>query len=84
MKRTFLISVCILLFLQVGCWDKQEANEITIVTGLAIDKGEQAKYKLSVEVMNPPAMDPQQGGAQHTASVLFALEGESIGELATK
>lgn len=66
-----------------GCWDQHELNEISLVTGMAIDKGKNSKYQLTVEVLNPPALAAEGFGAQ-TASIVFSLEGDSIAELAKK
>ncbi|WP_078554109.1 Ger(x)C family spore germination protein [Bacillus alkalicellulosilyticus] len=78
-KLLLLLFVCIFL-LQTGCWDRQELNEIAIVTGLAVDLGENGHYVLSVEILNPPALDPQTGG-DRTASIVYSFRGQSIAEL---
>jgi len=83
MKRISIVFICIVFVTLAGCWDKHEVNEITIVTGLALDRGEKEKYRLTLEIINPPALDPQMAG-DTTASVVFSLEGQSFAELANK
>ncbi|QOY36420.1 Ger(x)C family spore germination protein [Anaerobacillus isosaccharinicus] len=78
-SRLFLF----IIFLLTGCWDAQELNEISLVTGLAIDKGKDYKYELTVEVLNPPALETETIGSQ-TASIIYTLEGDSVAELAKK
>ncbi|RXI99837.1 Ger(x)C family spore germination protein [Anaerobacillus alkaliphilus] len=80
--KWYLVLLSILLLL-TGCWDSEELNEISLVTGIAIDKGENYKYKLTVEVLNPPALQTENVGDQ-SASIIFSLEGDSVGELARK
>ena len=51
MKRNMILLIGYALFL-TGCWDQRELSTITIVTGMAIDKGKNGKYKLTVEGIN--------------------------------
>lgn len=83
MRKLLIVLVFIGLFLETGCWDRAELNETTFVTGLAIDKGKNHKYLLTIEQLNAPALDPQTGTNQ-TASIIFSQEGDSIAELAHK
>jgi spore germination protein KC len=71
------------VILLTGCWDAHELNEISLVTGMAIDKGKDYKYELTIEVLNPPALEAEVAGSQ-TASIVFSLEGDSVAELAKK
>ncbi|MFN7249323.1 MAG: Ger(x)C family spore germination protein [Anaerobacillus sp.] len=82
MKNLCRLLLIFVIFL-TGCWDAQELNEISLVTGIAIDKGKEYKYELTVEVLNPPALEAEVAGSQ-TASIVFSLEGDSIAELAKK
>ncbi|WP_096200817.1 Ger(x)C family spore germination protein [Bacillus sp. FJAT-45350] len=83
MKKPFFILICVTLLLSVGCWDRYELNETSIVTGMAIDKGENYKYKLTLEVLNITELD-REATVNHSASVVYSEEGESIGELINK
>ena len=38
MKRNLLVSTAIILLL-TGCWDQRELSNLSIITGMAIDKG---------------------------------------------
>ena len=72
-----LISFALLL---TGCWDQRELSTITIVTGMAIDKGEKGKFKLTIEGINSTELYSQTAGG-NSPSVVFSLEGETIAEL---
>ncbi|WP_169865127.1 Ger(x)C family spore germination protein [Sutcliffiella halmapala] len=73
----------LLLTLLTGCWDLQEVNEISIVSGLAIDKGSESRYRLTVELFNPSEMGSENASG-HTASIVLGIEGDSLGELTHK
>ncbi|XQY92280.1 Ger(x)C family spore germination protein [Metabacillus sp. HB246100] len=83
-----LRTICLCLFafcplLLTGCWDKTELNDVSIATGIAVDPGEEHKYKLTVEVVNSSQFAKQ--GAEGNAPVTtFSVEGESLSELSDK
>ncbi|WP_174612841.1 Ger(x)C family spore germination protein [Virgibacillus ihumii] len=53
MKR-LCISILLLFFL-TGCWDRIEVNDLAIVVGTGLDKTEEGKIQLSVQIINPSA-----------------------------
>ena len=81
MKR-IAVFLCILncLFLLTGCWDRKELSEIKVVAGMAIDKGENAKYKVSVEALNAAELSTQSAGG-NAPTVVEGIEGDSISEI---
>ncbi|MFC4322793.1 Ger(x)C family spore germination protein [Litchfieldia salsa] len=81
-KRIFLLNSLFLLFL-TGCWDSVELNEVSIVSGMAIEKGKEKKFKLSVEVINASEF-AHGGGMGDTPGIVYSLEGDSISELSDK
>jgi spore germination protein KC len=84
MKKVFLILCCLsLLFLLSGCWDLQELNEVSLITGMALDKGEKMKYKLTVESLNPAELNPQQQQG-NAPSVVYSMEGDTIAEISRR
>jgi spore germination protein KC len=76
--RVFLLGMTIVLL--TGCWDRRELNEVSVITGIAVDKGEDAKYRLTVEGLNSAELNPKTGGNAAPA-VVFEQEGDSIAEL---
>ena len=82
MKRNMILLIGISLLL-TGCWDQRELSTITIVTGMAIDKGKNGKFKLTIESVNETELY-EQTATGDSPSVLFSLEGETIAELAYK
>lgn len=73
----------LLVFLLSGCWDNIELNDISIVTGIAVEKGENSKYKLTVSVINSSELS-KNSAMGNTASTTYRLEGNSISELSKK
>ncbi|MCB5236797.1 Ger(x)C family spore germination protein [Niallia circulans] len=76
------VFVCILncLFLLTGCWDRKELAEIKVVAGMAIDKGEDAKYKVTVEGLNAMELNTQYASG-NAATIVEGIEGNSISEI---
>ncbi|TCP22660.1 spore germination protein KC [Scopulibacillus darangshiensis] len=84
MNRCFVFSMIVVIaFILNGCWDAYELDQIGIVTGVAIDKGEAKKLKMSVEIINAPELSPQQSKG-NSSTVVYGLEGNSVAELSHK
>lgn len=83
MKRCLLcISIVSILFL-AGCWDHSELNQNSIVTGIAMDKGKEHKYKLSIESTSAAELNPRT--AQGLApAIVYSIEGDTVGEIIHK
>lgn len=81
MKR-IAVFLCILncLFLLTGCWDRKELSDIKVVAGMAIDKGEDAKYKVTVEALNAAELNTQ-SAAGNAPTVVEGIEGDSVSEI---
>lgn len=82
MKRNLLWLTTLILLL-TGCWDQRELSDISIVTGMAIDKGKNDKYKLTVEAINATELNDKTAGG-NSPSVVYTLEGNTIAELSQK
>lgn len=70
-----LLFITILLnaALLTGCWNYREIEKMTIVAGLAIDKGKKSKYRLTAEIVDI-------GGGKEVKPVSrqITLEGDTI------
>lgn len=60
MKQFVLLLLISCLLALSGCWDKSELNELTIATGIAIDKAENG-YQVSVQTVNSSEVTSQLG-----------------------
>ena len=77
-----IFTVC-LIFLLTGCWDRRELGNVSIVTGMAVDKGESFKYKLTIETTEAREMSYQTASGL-APSTVSSLEGNNIGEITSK
>jgi len=77
MKRVkIVLSALLIIFNSVfatGCWNYREVDQFTIVAGVAVDKGEHSKYRITVEVAQITG-----GREAKTNSKLISMEGDTI------
>lgn len=83
MKWLKCFILLFLVFLLTGCWDRNEVSKISIVTGMAVDKGESFKYKLSIETTEAREMTSITASGLAPSNVA-TLEGNTIGEMIHK
>jgi spore germination protein KC len=81
--KTKLLGLIVITVLLTGCWDQRELADISIVTGMAVDKGENKKYKLTVEAINATELNAKMASG-NSPSVVYSLEGNTVAELAYK
>lgn len=74
-----LISIMI-VFLLSGCWDRKELSEIKLVSGMAVDRGDDGKYKVTVEALNAAELNSRTSGGNAPALV-ETIEGETLSEI---
>lgn len=63
-KIAALVGICLWMLLSVGCWNRTELNEWSIVLGTALDMAvEEEKYMVTTEIANPTQLlSPIVGG----------------------
>lgn len=66
-----------------GCWDHRELSDITVVVGMAVDKGDDDKYTLTVEGINAKELSDKTASG-FAPSVIFKIEGDTLAELSQK
>lgn len=73
--KLILLAIIILInsFVTTACWNYREVENLAIVAGAAVDKGEKARYKLTVEIVKIAA-----GNDAITESKLMSAEGDTI------
>jgi spore germination protein KC len=84
-KISKLAFVFLLSLLMVGCWDNTDLVDINIVTGLGIDKDEDGKIVVTVQIVEPAAVhltsssQAGSGGSSQTKPVyVMSYKGETI------
>ncbi len=88
-KPLMLLLLCVLLVLLSGCWDREELQQLSIVSGMAIDKGSDKvknRYKVTVQIINPSQVSGgQQGGKVQASPVTtFTKTGSTLSETLRK
>ncbi|MFD0825095.1 Ger(x)C family spore germination protein [Neobacillus sp. M.A.Huq-85] len=83
MRNKLFCWIFICPFLLAGCWDQRELSEISVVTGMAIDKSDEGKYSLTAEGISAEELNPKTGTG-FTPSIVFTLHGNTISELSQK
>ena len=83
MTRMTFAAFFLCAFLLAGCWDQRELSTITVITGMAIDKGKNGKYRLSVEGINAQELNAKTSSG-YAPSLVLSLEGNTVSELTQK
>ncbi|CAH0309244.1 Ger(x)C family spore germination protein [Priestia megaterium] len=88
-KPLILIVVCVFVVLLSGCWDREELQQLSIVSGMAIDKGSDKiknRYRVTVQIINPSQVaGGQQGGKVQASPVTtFTETGSTLAETLRK
>ena len=83
MRIIKIIIIVHMVILMAGCWDRRELSGESVVTGMAVDKGEKSKYKLTVETTEAREMIPNTASG-FAPSYVYSIEGDTIAELSTK
>lgn len=90
MQRLYLFLILIFsLICLSGCWDNVELKELSIVSGIGIDKGgdsDENRYSTTVQIVNPSQVaGGQQGGKVQSAPVTsFTATGSTLKEALRK
>lgn len=83
MTRMTFAAFVLCAFLLGGCWDQRELSTITVITGMAVDKGKDGKYRLSVEGINAQELNAKTSSG-YAPSLVLSLEGNTVSELTQK
>lgn len=83
MKAVGFVFLFFFLLLLSGCWDQRELSSITVVTGMAVDKGENGKYVMTIEGLNAQELNGKTASG-FAPSLVFSLEGNTLSELSQK
>lgn len=78
-----LTLMIVIVTLLSGCWDRKELMNVSIVTGMAVDTGENHKYRLTVETTAASEVNPRTAEGFAPANIQ-TLEGDTIAEITHK
>ena len=74
--KKIILSLIVLIFL-TGCWNYNELNDYSIVSGVAIDKVGN-EYEASVLISNSPKSNSSDSNSSQSQVVVYSGKGESI------
>lgn len=74
--KKIILSLILLLTL-TGCWNYNELNDYSIVSGVAIDKSDD-EYEMSVLISNSPKSNSSESNSSESQVVVFSGKGDSI------
>ena len=79
MKRfAFLLCILLVVLLLVGCWDYRDMDDLSIVTGIAVDKDPTSGlYNLLIEIVDINSVEKETGGS---SSLFIEAEGRTLRE----
>ncbi len=96
MRKTGLLLSCLfawsLVLLLSGCWDRLEVNDLAIILAAGLDKKDDKKVELSVQLFDPRAAGGNQQGGMSGASqppssgqtVVRSAEGVTVADAVSK
>ena len=68
-----IVLIVIISFMSIGCWNYREVDKLSIVAGVAIDKGADNQYELTAEVIKISA-----GKETKMSSETLSAEGKTL------
>ncbi|AEI41444.1 hypothetical protein KNP414_02885 [Paenibacillus mucilaginosus KNP414] len=71
-----LLAGCLLLL--TGCWDRKELNNVAIVMGVGIDKGQGEEYKVTAQVIKPSPPNKGGGGGSELPTWSLTAKGTTV------
>ena len=74
-SRKFLFAI-VVVFVTIlsGCWNYRELDDVAIVSGFALDKYQDDRYYLTLEIVEPN----QKGGETELSPEIYGIEGDSV------
>ncbi len=85
MRKVFLIFFEVILILPVlsGCWNQKEMPDLAFIMAMGVDMGEDKKYDVSFQIVNPGNVAAgQSGGGQGLPIVIYTSSGDTLTEAA--
>ena len=77
MKKTKIVLMLLIIFISsiefTGCWNYREIDKLEVVAGVAVDRGRNDRYKVTVEIAQISG-----GKESKTISKIISMEGKTI------
>ncbi|MEG9294916.1 Ger(x)C family spore germination protein [Mangrovibacillus sp. Mu-81] len=82
-KLVFLIVLMTIPVLLSGCWSKKELTDLAIVAAMGVDKTDDGKYLLTLQIINPGNVAGGMrggGGSQSPPVTIYSATGDNMVE----
>ncbi|MFP7176599.1 Ger(x)C family spore germination protein [Priestia filamentosa] len=83
-KGAFLLLMIMMTVLLTSCWSKKELTDLAIVAAVGVDKVEDGRYNLTLQVINPGnvagGMQGGGGDAQNSPVTVYSISGKNLVE----
>ncbi|MGD6840836.1 Ger(x)C family spore germination protein, partial [Bacillus thuringiensis] len=83
-KLVFLIILVTMTVLLSGCWSKKELTDLAIVAAMGVDKTEDGKYAITLQIINPGnvagGMRGGGGGTESPPVTIYSATGNNLVE----
>lgn len=86
MKRNLIIHFLLLTFtiFLSGCWSHKELTELALVAALGIDRNEEGKYLITLQLVNAGNVEAGKQGGQTSPVTVFTSQGDNLVEASRK
>ncbi|WHH61155.1 Ger(x)C family spore germination protein [Petroclostridium sp. X23] len=75
------LNICLIIMITTGCWNNRDVTEMVFVVAVGLDKGNDQKFELTVQLAKPSVIKTKTtGGTQEKAAEVFSSKGDTIFE----
>ncbi|PGN53195.1 spore gernimation protein GerC [Priestia megaterium] len=82
--KQIVFIIAIIVSMLTGCWSRTEVNDVAIVLGVALDRGENGKTRLALQIAIPKALGSAGSAGQSSggpkSTMMVSAEGETVME----
>ncbi|WP_226672040.1 Ger(x)C family spore germination protein [Rossellomorea aquimaris] len=79
-KGMFLAIMVTMSLLLSGCWSKKELTDLAIVAAMGVDKTDDGKYAMTLQIINPGNVAGGMHGSQSPPVTIYSAIGDNLVE----
>ncbi|WP_332631551.1 Ger(x)C family spore germination protein [Halalkalibacter flavus] len=83
MRGKGILLVLSVIVILSGCWDRKELDQVSLVTGLALEVSDDEAFSLTIEAINASELNDQTAEGM-TPTITYELKGLTMAELLNK
>lgn len=76
----FIAAVTLILLFTSGCWNNRDITDLAIAVGVGLDKTEEGKIQLTIQIVNPHSApsSQQEGGNPLESGIQITVLGDTV------